>query len=214
MPREEHTTIFKLAVNKKENRAEHMKSMAELDREEGKLVKKCQEGDEASFKKLFERYQQKIYVASYNMLGDHDMARDVVQETFIRVFKNIDSFNRGKHFYTWLYQIAINVAIDFLRKRARYKESGADVTIYDKDTKTPTRCIVMEETKDQVRKVIGMLPEKYKIVLTLRDIQGLSCEEIAEIVGCKSITARWRIYQARKMFKSMWSSNQNGPSKK
>ncbi len=197
---------------KEEGSAARINNMSELDIEEGKLIKRCQSGDQVAFKKLFERYQQKIYIASYNILGDHDIARDVVQETFVRVFKNIKNFNRGKHFYTWLYQIAINVSIDFLRKRARNRETGADVTIYDKDTKTPTRCIVLQETKDKVRQIISMLPDKYKIVLALRDIQGLSCEEIAEIIGCKSITARWRIYQARKIFKALWTDTQPGNS--
>lgn len=176
--------------------------------DEKTTIRSCQEGDERSFQKLFEKYQRRIYAVAYNIVSDLELAKDVVQEAFVRVFKNIRRFDATKNFYTWLYQIVVNLSIDFLRKRASQRaapldELGDGVRPEPK-LGGPDEVASREELKKKVRDCLDLLPGKYKVVLTLRDIEGFSCEEITEIVQCKNSTVRWRIHHARKLFKALW----------
>jgi RNA polymerase sigma-70 factor (ECF subfamily) len=178
--------------------------------DEKRLIRECQEGVEPSFQKLFEKYQRRAYAVAYNILNDAELAKDVVQEAFIRVFKNIRRFDATKNFYTWLYQIVVNLSIDFLRKRASSKaapldELGDGVKTSAAKPGGPADLASRDELKKRVREMLDLLPGKYKVVLALRDIEGFSCEEISEIVHCKNSTVRWRIHQARKLFKSLWN---------
>lgn len=180
----------------------------EVDREEKEIIRRCQQGDEAAFRTLFDRYQRRGYAVSYNILNDAELARDVIQEAFIRVFKNIQKFDASRNFYTWLYQIVVNLSIDFLRKRSSTKaapldELGDGVQTARRRT-GPVDTFSKEDTKRRVRETLDSLPPRYKAVLTLRDIEGFSCEEISEIVHCKNSTVRWRIHQARKLFRAVW----------
>lgn len=179
------------------------------DPEERKRILRCQDGDPEAFRCIFEKYQRRTYAVAYNILNDGDLARDVVQEAFIRVFRNIRRFDPSKNFYTWLYQIVVNLSIDFLRKRtgrpaARLEDIGEPFRCGG-GTVGPADTMSRAENQRRVREVLEALPAKYKVVLTLRDIEGFSCEEIAEIVNCKNSTVRWRIHQARKLFKGIWN---------
>jgi RNA polymerase sigma-70 factor (ECF subfamily) len=181
----------------------------EVDRDEKEIIRRCQQGDETAFRLLFDRYQRRGYAVSYNILNDGELARDVVQEAFIRVFKNIHKFDASKNFYTWLYQIVVNLSIDFLRKRSSTKAAPLDELgdgVQTARTRTgPVDTVSKEDTKRRVREALEGLPSRYKVVLTLRDIEGFSCEEISEIVHCKNSTVRWRIHQARKLFRAVWN---------
>jgi RNA polymerase sigma-70 factor (ECF subfamily) len=142
-------------------------------------------------------------------LNDGELAKDVVQEAFVRVFKNIHRFDPSKNFYTWLYQIVVNLSIDFLRKRASTRAAALDEMGEGirtaRSRKGPVDSGPREDTRRRVREALDVLPTRYKVVLSLRDIEGFSCEEIAEIVHCKNSTVRWRIHQARKLFKAVWN---------
>lgn len=179
------------------------------DPEERKIILRAQEGNEPAFRKIFDRYQRRAYAVAYNILNDGDLARDVVQEAFIRVFRNIQRFDPSKNFYTWLYQIVVNLSIDFLRKRASQRAARLDdigESFRSRAGATgPVDAVSRVENQRKVREALEALPPKYKAVLTLRDIEGFSCEEIAEIVHCKNSTVRWRIHQARKLFKGIWN---------
>lgn len=192
---------------------ERMEQTNVRDKDEALLIKRCQEGDEYCFEKLFQKYQRRTYVLAYNILNDYELAKDVVQEAFVRVFRNICRFDASKNFYTWLYQIVVNLSIDFLRKRSNSKaaslEDLGDLAMAkgrgDRRPQGPVGSVSRKETSDRVRQVLNLLPPKYKVVLTLRDIEGFSSEEIAQVVQAKNSTIRWRIHQARKMFKALWN---------
>ena len=192
----------------KEETDQKLSDLKALEKEDVRiLIKRCQDGDNLAYKKLFEMYQQRTYVVSYNILGDADLSRDVVQDAFIRVFKNIRKFDASKSFYTWLYQIVVNLSIDYLRKRASMRSTSMETigeTLTQGRRKNPDAMSDKKELKEEVHKTLSRLPPKYRIALALKDIEGLSCEEIAELVHCNSTTVRWRIYQARRIFKSMW----------
>jgi RNA polymerase sigma-70 factor (ECF subfamily) len=177
------------------------------DPEEIKLLKRCQQGSEEAFKELVEKYQKTTYWIAYNFLNDYELAQDISQEAFIRVFRSLRHFDPKRSFYTWLYQIVVNLCIDTLRKQAHQREIGGiegyqDVVDVERDPRT---MVERNELGRRVRDTLDRLPVKYKTVLLLRDIQGFSLEEVAQIIGCESATARWRLHRARRLFKYMWN---------
>ncbi len=171
------------------------------------IIQRCQKGDEAAFRELMERYQRRTYWIAHNMLNSYERAQDIAQEAFIRVFRNIAKFDTKKNFYTWLYQIVVNLCIDQMRKLSHQRTvdfDGIGGIEDDDELKTPEGATGREELRGRVQKSLDKLPPKYKAVLTLRDIQGMSCEEIAEIVGCTNATVRWRLHRARRLFRDIW----------
>ena len=176
------------------------------------LIRKCQEGREDAFRELVEKYQRRVYWIAYNMLSNYDTAREISQEAFIRVFRNIARFDVGRNFYTWLYQITVNLSIDRMRKLSHGKTVDIDGIggLEDPGPRDPALAGERTETRRRVHQALDLLPPKYKAVLTLRDIQGFSCEEISEIVGCTNATVRWRLHRARKLFKTLWEGKRVG----
>jgi RNA polymerase sigma-70 factor (ECF subfamily) len=176
------------------------------DPREVELIQRCQQGSADAFRELFERYQRRTYWIAHNMLSNYDTAQDISQEAFLRVFKNIARFDTKKNFYTWLYQIVVNLCIDHMRRASHGRstdldEVGAGLPDLGQDPHQATRG---SELRSRVQAALDRLPPKYKAVLTLRDIQGFSCEEISEIVGATNATVRWRLHRARKLFKAAW----------
>jgi len=171
------------------------------------LILRAQAGDEVAFEGLVERYKKRAYWVAYNLVNDEDDAKDVSQEAFIRVFRSIGRFDLRYKFYTWLYQIVTNLAIDALRKRQGAKKVSLDDVgdVGGKDISAHER-LEKVEVKERVGKVLETLPPMYRTVITLREIEGLSSKEIADIVGSKHATVRWRLHQARLLFKEAWEA--------
>ncbi len=175
------------------------------DAAEVALLRRCQQGDEDAFRELMERYQRRTYWIAHNMVGGYDTAREISQEAFVRVFRNISRFDLKKNFYTWLYQIVVNLCIDHMRKVSHSRTVDIEVVGGVADPhRNPAQAGEKTELRRRVIVTLDRLPPKYKAVLTLRDIQGFSCEEIAEIVGCTNATVRWRLHRARKLFRGIW----------
>ena len=176
------------------------------DAAEVALIRRCQQGNAESFRELVERYQRRTYWIAHNMLNNYDTAKEISQEAFVRVFRSIARFDVHKNFYTWLYQIVVNLCIDHLRKMSHARTVNLDEVggIPDFTRKDPVASGEKVELRARVHKSLDRLPPRYKAVLTLRDIQGFSCEEISEIVGCTNATVRWRLHRARKLFKAIW----------
>jgi RNA polymerase sigma-70 factor (ECF subfamily) len=175
------------------------------DAAEVALIKRCQEGREDAFRELVERYQRRTYWIAYNMLNNYDTAREISQEAFIRVFRNLGRFDVKKNFYTWLYQIVVNLCIDRLRRVSHARTVDIDTVggLAD-EGQGPESSGEKTELRARVHQALDQLPPKYKAVLTLRDIQGFSCEEIAQIVECTNATVRWRLHRARRLFRAIW----------
>jgi RNA polymerase sigma-70 factor (ECF subfamily) len=165
-----------------------------------------------------ERYQDRAFWVAFNMLGNHEEARDVVQDAFVRVFRAIHRFDFNMSFYTWLYRIVSNLSIDQLRKLKRRRPVRLD-DLGDSpeglsESQTPHDNLEEDETKREVRAVLDQLPPHYKIVLVLRDLEGLSCKEISAVTGASHPTVRWRLHTARKLFKDKWQRHQSRSSKR
>jgi len=179
---------------------------------DGEIIQACQKGDQAAYTELVSRYQERAFWVAYNLLGNMDEAKDTAQEAFIRVYRAIDRFDFNMNFYTWLYRIVTNLAIDHLRKLKKRRHTsldGLEEVIRDPSAEQqPSFRQEREEKKNTVREVLKKLPEKYKTMLVLRDIEGLSCREISSIINATHATVRWRLHTARKLFKERWEMEQ------
>jgi RNA polymerase sigma-70 factor (ECF subfamily) len=166
------------------------------------LIQKVKEGDSYSYDLLVKRYQRRIYFLAYRMVGSHETADDIAQETFIKAYFAIESFKIGHSFYTWLYRICMNLSINSLKRRrlvipeSQFKEEanplerrggGAD----------PSERFALKEMEERIESAIDSLPPKYKAVLLLRVYEELSYEEIAETLEITEGTVMSRLFRAR-----------------
>ncbi|UYZ84029.1 RNA polymerase sigma factor RpoE [Entomomonas sp. E2T0] len=170
------------------------------------LVERVQQGDKRAFDLLVLKYQHKIYGLILRFVHDMQEAQDVAQEAFIKAYRAISSFRGESAFYTWLYRIAINTAKNYLVAKGR-RPPDVDVDASDaelffgdsglKDIDTPEHSLLRDEIEQVVHKTVRLLPEDLRVALTLRESDGLSYEEIADVMHCPVGTVRSRIFRAR-----------------
>lgn len=170
------------------------------------LVQRVQRGDKRAFDLLVIKYQHKILSLISRYIKDRSEVEDVAQEAFIKAYRALPRFRGDSAFYTWLYRIAINTAKNYLVAQNR-RPPGSDIEIADaeilvgeselKDIETPENNLFRDELQRTVDAAIGALPEDLKTAVTLREYDGLSYEEIAEIMDCPVGTVRSRIFRAR-----------------
>jgi RNA polymerase sigma-70 factor (ECF subfamily) len=168
------------------------------------LVVRARRGDSEAFRGLVERYQDRVFWVARGMVGNDEDARDTAQEAFIRVHRSLERFDTRLKFYTWLYQIVVNLCIDHLRKQSKRKGVSLDVVGEvpgDGDDRDP---LEGGELKQRVQRVLDELPPKYKAVMVLSDLQGIGAKEIATMTGTTHATVRWRHHRARKLFREAW----------
>ena len=170
------------------------------------LVIRVQKGDSKAFDILVLKYQQKIMSLISRYVNDADEVQDVAQEAFIKAYRALPGFRGDSAFYTWLYRIAINTAKNHLVSRSR-RPPGTDVDVDDaqfmdsaeglRDSETPENALFGEELKATVNRALERLPDDLRTAVTLREFDGLSYEEIAEVMECPVGTVRSRIFRAR-----------------
>ena len=187
--------------------AESTRSNAGDNPEETPLVERARRGDLAAYDDLVRRYQERIYGTIYHMTANHEDANDLAQETFIKAFQALKSFKGGSSFYTWLYRIAVNKTINFLKQRKhRQGMSLNDLDLnaeHDSDLvalishKTPRRDAGLTELQEKLNEAMGKLSEVHRLVVTLHDVQGVPHEEIAKMMDCNIGTVRSRLFYAR-----------------
>lgn len=200
-------TIAGLAVGEKVSETDSLS-------EDAQLVAKAREGDEAAFRDLVEKYRQLAYHTAYGFLRDAHLARDVSQETFVRVYNNLDSYDPKRPFGTWMRRIAVNLSIDELRRKRRRSEIPLEHTVSASRTDTdPVHRAELSEEQAAVWRVLDKLPVKYRTVMVLREIEGLSTREVAEITGKPEVSVRWRLHRARKLFRDEWMAQQEEEAK-
>ena len=178
-------------------------SDSEVDRE---LVRRVQNGEKDAFDVLVLKYQHKLLKLISRYVRDSSEALDVAQESFLKAYRALPNFRGESAFYTWLYRIAINTAKNHLVSESR-RPPVSDVDAVDaeqlngasdlKEYATPERLLLKEEIQNTVAAAIGDLPEDLKTAITLRELEGLSYEEIAEAMDCPIGTVRSRIFRAR-----------------
>lgn len=177
-----------------------------------RTIRRCKRGEEAAFAEILSRYRTPIYNLCYRMTRNQEDATDLGQEVFIKVFNLLDRFDENYAFSSWLFRIATNHCIDFLRRqRMRFQPlegaTGADGKEYElqlPDTgPTPDTVLQRKETLDRLEEVIADLPPHYRAITLLRHDQQLSYEEIAEVLNLPLGTVKARIHRARNMIQQM-----------
>jgi RNA polymerase sigma-70 factor (ECF subfamily) len=183
--------------------------------EEAELVRRARKGDLGAYDQLVQRYQERIYATIYHMTSNHEDANDLAQEAFIKGFQALKSFKGGSSFYTWVYRIAVNKTINFLKQRKnRSQMSLNDLDFnaeHDPDLvslisdKTPRREAGLTELQEKLNEGMQKLSEPHRLVVTLHDVQGLSHEEIAKVMDCNIGTVRSRLFYARQQLQGFLS---------
>lgn len=183
--------------------------------DEPKLVECARAGDLEAYDELIRRHQERIYGTVYHMTSNHEDANDLTQETFIKAFQALKSFKGGSSFYTWIYRIAVNKTINFLKQRKN--RSGMSLNDLDVNVendpdlvalvshKTPRRDAGLSELQEKLNEAMGKLSEVHRLVVTLHDIQGVPHEEIARIMDCNVGTVRSRLFYARQQLQGYLS---------
>jgi RNA polymerase sigma-70 factor (ECF subfamily) len=179
---------------------------------ESELVRRARKGDLQAYDDLVKRYQERIYATIYHMTSNHEDANDLAQDSFIKAFQALKSFKGGSTFYTWLYRIAVNKTINFLKQRKnRTHMSLNDIDFnaeHDTDLialiseKTPRRDAGLNELQKKLNEALLKLSEPHRLVVVLHDVQGQSHEEIAEIMDCNIGTVRSRLFYARQQMQA------------
>jgi len=182
--------------------------MSTPNRDDHEIIRACLDGSQEAFAALVKRHEDRSFWAAYRVLGDAEASRDVAQEAFVRVWRALDRFDFSMAFTTWLYRITVNLAIDHLRRNKRHK--GVDIDMFREgiaDESTGQQPDHDEGSRDmarRVRRVLDTLDEKYRTVLALRDLEGLSSKQISDITSITHATVRWRLHVARKQFREAW----------
>jgi RNA polymerase sigma factor RpoE len=186
-----------------------------VQQEDRMLVDQARKGDLRAYDALMKRYQERIYGTIYHMTSSHEDANDLTQETFIKAYQAIHTFKGDSSFYTWLYRIAVNKTINFLKQRANKTHlSLNDLDLnaeHDTDLvaliseNTPRRDLSLLELQEKLNAAMQKLSQSHRLAVTLHDIQGLSHEEIAQIMDCNVGTVRSRLFYARQQLQALLS---------
>lgn len=176
------------------------------------LVQRVVAGDHRAFQTLVERYQRKVYTVAFGIVRNPDHAMDVTQDAFVKAYKNIAGFKGESAFYTWLYRIVVNVCIDRKRKDKRRAEVDYDDAISHPSDRemdapvlasaieSPARALARAELREHMQKALGELSEAHREILVLREVEGMSYEELAEVLEVPKGTVMSRLFHARKNF--------------
>ncbi len=184
--------------------------MSDLDIDQ-QIVDRVKQGDKQAFNLLVTKYQRKVMNLVSRYVSNQSDSADVVQEVFISAYRFLPTFRNDSAFYTWLYRIAVNTAKNYLVVNAK-RSSSNEIDIMDaetfetsdqmRDIADPEQMLSSEQVHKTIMNALQSLPEDLRTVITLREIDGLSYEEIAEVVGCPVGTVRSRIFRARDVIDS------------
>jgi RNA polymerase sigma-70 factor (ECF subfamily) len=176
--------------------------------EDAQLVQHAVEGDERAYKKLAQKYHNALYYHLLKLVKDRDILEDLIQEVFAKAFSNINSYNSDYAFSTWLYRIATNHAIDYLRKK-KLKTLSLDEPIQTNEgemaidvpdsTYEADKAVMQRQRRNIIQEAISNLPEKYRAVIEMRHIEEKSYQEISELLDLPLGTVKAHIFRAREL---------------
>lgn len=173
---------------------------------DARLVEDARRGDRDAFGQLVLRYERRLIRVILRFVPNLEMAKDLAQEAFLRSYERLDQFDPSRRFGPWLFRIGVNLTLDYLRKRKRrgrwalFSESPGE-KMPDPGVPDPRDSL---DVSQEVRAVLEQIPEKYKSVLILRDLENFSTSDIAAILNRKEATIRWRLAEARNRFQELW----------
>ncbi len=178
---------------------------------DARLVDDARKGDREAFSELVRRYERRLLRVILRFVSDQELARDLAQETFLRVYEKLALFDPSRRFGPWLFRIGVNLTLDFLRRRKRrgwwasFSDSPSE-RAPDPGVADPRENLNLQE---EVRAVLDALPENYRTVLVLRDLENFTTSEIAAILNRREPTIRWRLAEARSRFQELWEKRLN-----
>ena len=180
---------------------------------DARLVEDARRGDRDAFGQLVLRYEQRLIRVILRFVSDLELAKDLTQETFLRAYERLDQFDPSRRFGPWLFRIGVNLTLDYLRRRKRRGRwslfsDGWGEKVPDPAVPDPRKSL---DISQEVRAVLEQIPEKYKSVLVLRDLENFSTSDIAAILNRKEATIRWRLAEARNRFQKLWEKRQGVP---
>ena len=188
--------------------------------QEAAVIQAVLDGDVNAYEALVKEYEKNVYNLALRMTGNSEDAADMAQEAFIKAYNSLTAFRGDSKFSVWLYRIVSNVCLDFLRSRSRKQtvslstenDDGEEVELDIADeTHSPEQLLDRSLTRDAVRRGLAALPSDHREILLLREIQGLSYEEIADVLGLEAGTVKSRIFRARKKLCSFLIKDGNIP---
>jgi len=178
--------------------------------DDNKLIEECLAGQTEAFGRLVERYQDRLYHTLVHTLGSREDALDTAQEAFVHAFEKLDTFQGRSAFYSWLFRIAMNAAISRKRKDRRTtasidaaRENSGIEPVDGHASAEPSHALDVADKQALVKQALERLPEDYRQVLVLKEMEGLKYEEIAEIIDCPIGTVRSRIHRARQELREL-----------
>lgn len=182
---------------------EHSISTIESD---ARLIEMVKRGDQDAFGGLVHRYERRLQAVIHRFVRDTELGRDLAQEAFIKAFERLNQFDPSRRFGPWLFRIGVNLTLDYLRSKKRRGWSllfsdGGESGYSGPSVPDPRQAIDLEQ---EVRQVLDQLPEKYRTILVLRDLENFSTSEVAAIVNRREATIRWRLAEARTRFQRLW----------
>jgi RNA polymerase sigma-70 factor (ECF subfamily) len=180
---------------------------------DARLVERARGGEDAAFAALVARYERKLIRVLTRLVRDEELARDLAQETFWKVYNRLDRFDTSRRFGPWLFRVGVNLGLDWLRRREAPPAASIDGTLGDGrralDLPDPDPRL-QAEVAQEVQFILERVPVAYRTILVLRDLEGFSSAEVAAIVGRREATVRWRLAKAREMFREHWERRQDG----
>jgi RNA polymerase sigma-70 factor, ECF subfamily len=182
---------------------------------DARLIEDTRRGNESAFGDLVLRYERRLLRVIGRFIRDDDIAEDLAQETFLRAYERLEQYDASRRFGPWLFRIGVNVTLDYLRKQ---KRRGITSLFTDRSRDHwPDPGVadprVRMDLHQEIRLVIEQIPEKYRTVLVLRDLENFSTSEIAAILNRKEATIRWRLAEARNRFQTFWERREEQQSR-
>ena len=177
---------------------------------DARLIEVVRQGNNDVFGELVDRYERRVMRVVSRFVDDFELARDLTQDVFLRAFQRLHQFDASRRFGPWLFRIAVNLTLDYLRRQKRrgwwklFSEGPLDRPL-DPSESDPRNQL---ELRQEVQATLEQIPEKYRTVLVLRDLENFPTSEIAAIMDRKEATIRWRLIEARNRFQRLWAKRQ------
>lgn len=180
-----------------------------VDTDESELIDRARGGDLAAYRQCIELFGPRVYAIAYQMVGNTEDAQDIAQEVFVRLYRSLDKYRPTSRFTTWLYRLTVNLCIDFQRKNARHRHVAIDeapdaLAVADREP-LPDARIEQQQFHGAIHALARDLTTKQRIVFVLRDLQGMTTEEIARILNCRQSTVRVHLATARLLIRQALS---------
>ena len=208
VPPDDGAEVAEVRVNSPPHEASNREARRREAEEDRELIGRAQKGDQAAFRRLVERHQRRAFAIALGLVRDENDARELVQDAFLRVYKGLGTFQGGSSFFTWLYRIVTNLAIDLMRKPGRRdaelldgqppREDESDFPLVARiDGADPLDVVRRREIAKRIQTALDALPPYHRGVILMREVEGMSYEEMAEAMGVSKGTIMSRLFHAR-----------------